>query len=184
MGSGEHESFPAFVLGILLLTLAARVEVATCGGHGFLAPSLAPAEMIAAAIDLHERLRGTRVLAVDDDEVVLSVLSSVLGEAGLSVATCGRPTDFWKRLEEFAPDLVLLDFDMPGVSGPQLCRAMRNEPRWAGTPVIFLTSRTDVESVRTVFDAGADDYLSKPFVGPEVVASIASRLERVRLYRA
>jgi diguanylate cyclase (GGDEF)-like protein len=163
-----------------------RVEVATCGGRGFLAPSLDPSEMIAAAIDLHERLRvrGTRILAVDDDDVVLSVLSSVLEEAGLSVATCGRPTDFWKRLDEFAPDLVLLDFDMPGVSGPQLCRAMRNEPRWAGIPVIFLTSRTDVESVRTVFDAGADDYLSKPFVGPEVVARIASRLERVRLYRA
>lgn len=163
-----------------------RVEVATCGGRGFLAPSLDPSETIAAAIDLHERLRvrGTRILAVDDDEVVLSVLSSVLGEAGLSVATCGRPTDLWKRLDEFAPDLVLLDFDMPGVSGPQLCRAMRNEPRWAGMPVIFLTSRTDVESVRTVFDAGADDYLSKPFVGPEVVARIASRLERVRLYRA
>ncbi|MEJ7823808.1 MAG: response regulator [Solirubrobacteraceae bacterium] len=176
---------PVMVLGGVHSQLD-RVEVATCGGRGFLAPSLDPSEMIAAAIDLHERLRvrGTRILAVDDDEVVLSVLSSVLGEAGLSVATCGRPTDFWKRLDEFAPDLVLLDFDMPGVSGPQLCRAMRNEPRWAGIPVIFLTSRTDVESVRTVFDAGADDYLSKPFVGPEVVARIASRLERVRLYRA
>lgn len=163
-----------------------RVEVARRGGRGFLARSLEPSATIAAAIDLRERVRvrGTRILAVDDDAIVLSVLRSVLGQADLTVATCEDPAQFWERLDEVSPDLVLLDFDMPEISGPELCRTIRNEPRWAGLPIIFLTSRTDAASVRTGFDAGADDYLSKPFVGPEVVARIASRLERVRLYRA
>lgn len=162
-----------------------RVEVARRGGRGFLAQSLEPCEVIAAAIDLRERVRvrGTRILAVDDDATVLAALQSVLGEAGFTVATCQDPAQFWERLDEVSPDLVVLDFDMPGISGPELCRAIRNESRSAGLPIIFLTSRTDAESVRTVFDAGADDYLSKPFVGPEVVARIGNRLERVRLYR-
>jgi diguanylate cyclase (GGDEF)-like protein len=163
-----------------------RVEVARRGGRGFLARTLEPAETIAAAIDLRERVRvrGTRILAVDDDATVLAALQAVLGEADLTLTTCEDPSQFWERLDEVSPDLVLLDFDMPEISGPELCRAMRNDSRWAALPVIFLTARADAESIRMVFDAGADDYLSKPFVGPEVVARIGSRLERVRLYRA
>jgi len=163
-----------------------RVEVARRGGRGFLARSLEPSETIAAALELRERVRvhGTRILAIDDDPVVLSVLQSVLAEADLVVETCEDPGRFWERLDEVAPDLVLLDFCMPEISGADLCRALRNEARWVGLPVIFLTARTDAESVREIFDSGADDYLSKPFVGPEVVARIANRLERVRLYHA
>jgi len=163
-----------------------RIEVARRGGRGFLTSSLEPGDMIGAALNLGERVRvrGTRVLAVDDDAIVLSVLQSVLADADLTVTTCGDPNHFWERLEEDSPDLVLLDFDMPRICGPELCRALRNDSRWAGLPVIFLTSRTDAASIRELFDAGADDYLAKPFAGPEVVARIASRLERVRLYCA
>jgi len=152
-----------------------RVEVAQCGGRGFLARSLEPSETIAAALELRERGRvhGTRILAVDDEPVVLSVLQSVLGDAEFEVQICEHPGAFWERLDEVRPDLVLLDFDMPEISGADLCRALRNEARWAGLPVIFLTARTDAESVREIFDSGADDYLSKPFVGPEVIARIA-----------
>ena len=162
-----------------------RVEVARRGGRGYLTASVDPAGVIAAAMDLRERVRvrGTRILAVDDDPAVLRALRAVLGEAGLSVTACKEPAQLWDRLDEVRPDLVLLDFDLPGVSGPQLCRALRNDARWAGIPIIFLTARTQAEAIHEVFDAGADDYLSKPFVGPEVVARIANRLERVRLYR-
>jgi diguanylate cyclase (GGDEF)-like protein len=161
-----------------------RLEIAGCGGRGLLTRSREPREIVAAALDLHDRVRvrGTRVLAVDDDPTFLAALTAVLELAGLTVVGCGDPRHFWDRLEQVSPDLVVLDFDMPEVSGPQLCRAMRNDARWAGVPVVFLTSRHDPASVQAVFDAGADDYLSKPFVGPEVLARIGNRLERVRLY--
>jgi len=163
-----------------------RVEVARRGGRGFLACSLDPGDTIAAADDLRERVRvrGTRILAVDDDPIVLEMLQLVLQDAGFEVLMCADPARFWERLDESSPDLVLLDVDMPGVTGTQLCRAARNDARWADLPIIFLTSRTDGGSVRAIFDAGADDFLSKPFAGPEVVARITGRLERVRLYRA
>jgi diguanylate cyclase (GGDEF)-like protein len=79
---------------------------------------------------------------------------------------------------------VLLDIDMPRVGGIELCRVMRNDPRWSATPVVFLTARTEPETVHRVFAAGADDYVSKPIVGPELVTRVTNRLERVHLHRA
>jgi diguanylate cyclase (GGDEF)-like protein len=163
-----------------------RVEVARRGGRGFLPNSMSPGQTVDAVLALRERLRthGTRILALDDDPTVLALLRSMLGAAGMEISTCGEPSRFLAQLEEIAPELVILDFDMPGVTGPELCRAIRNDHRWQGLPIVLLTARADPDSVRAIFDAGADDYVSKPFVGPELVARIANRLERVRMYRA
>jgi diguanylate cyclase (GGDEF)-like protein len=79
---------------------------------------------------------------------------------------------------------VLLDVEMPGIGGLELCRVLRADPRWRSVPVLFLTARTDTETVRAVFAAGADDFVAKPFVGPELAARIHNRLERVRLQQA
>ena len=73
---------------------------------------------------------------------------------------------------------------MPGASGLELCRALRAESRWESLPVMVLTGRTDPDTVVEVFGAGADDFAAKPVVGPEVLARITGRLERVRLFRA
>jgi diguanylate cyclase (GGDEF)-like protein len=165
--------------------VADRVEVARRGGRGFLSRELAPKELIDAVLALRERLRtaGTRVLALDDDPLVRRSVAALLGAAGLEVATCGDPASFWEELELHPPDLVMLDYDMPEVEGPEMCRALRNDRRWETMPVLFLTSRTDPDSIRRVFAAGADDYISKPFVGPELLGRIANRLDRVRMMR-
>jgi PleD family two-component response regulator len=73
---------------------------------------------------------------------------------------------------------------MPGINGLELCRTVRNDHRWSGIAVIFATAGTDADTVERVFRAGADDYIAKPIVGPELVARVSNRLERVRLYRA
>jgi diguanylate cyclase (GGDEF)-like protein len=163
-----------------------RVEVARRGGRGFLPNSLSPGQTVDAVIALRAQLRtvGTRILALDDDTTILVLLKAMLGQAGMEVSTCNDPDRFLAQLEETSPELLILDFDMPGVTGPELCRAIRNDHRWQGLPIVLLTGHADPDSVRAVFDAGADDYVSKPFVGPELVARIANRLERVRMYRA
>jgi diguanylate cyclase (GGDEF)-like protein len=162
-----------------------RVEVGRRGGRGFLSHSLSATETVDAVISLRLRLRpvGTRVLAVDDDRVMLAAIKGALDDAGLDSMTCDNPAQFWAVLEEHEPDLVILDFDMPGITGPELCRALRNDQRWASVPVLFLTSRGSPNAVHEMFDAGADDYVRKPFVGPELLARIFNRLERVQLYR-
>ena len=70
---------------------------------------------------------------------------------------------------------------MPGLGGIELCRVAHNDPRWAGLPVIFLTAHNDAETIHQVFAAGADDYVSKPIVGPELLTRIRNRIERTQL---
>jgi len=93
------------------------------------------------------------------------------------------PLRLWDVLEQVVPDLLVLDFDMPNLDGIDLCRAVRADLCFAQLPVVFLTARADAGSVQRIFAAGADDYVSKPIVGPELVARILNRLDRVRLYR-
>jgi diguanylate cyclase (GGDEF)-like protein len=163
-----------------------RVEAARCGSRAFLTKSLLPGEVLDAVEQFlaRDRLASTRVLIVDDDPAVLEAMRVLLAPHDLEVSTLADPLRFWETLEEVAPELLILDVDMPGVNGPELCRTVRNDPRWSGIAVIFATARTDAATVAEVFDAGADDYIAKPIVGPELVSRVANRLERIRLYRA
>jgi len=75
-----------------------------------------------------------------------------------------------------------LDVEMPQLNGIELCQVVRNDPHWSRLPVLFLSAHTDADTLNQVFAAGADDYVSKPIVGPEL-ARIFNRLERSRLLR-
>jgi diguanylate cyclase (GGDEF)-like protein len=163
-----------------------RVEAARRGSRAFLTKSLLPAEILDAVEQFlaRDRLAATRVLVVDDDPAVLDAIGALLRERDLDVSTLADPLRFWETLERVAPELLILDVDMPVINGPELCRTVRNDPRWSALAVIFATAHTDATTVEEVFAAGADDYISKPIVGPELVNRVANRLERIRLYRA
>ena len=162
-----------------------RVEVARLGGLGFLQKPIAPAAAVDAVREVlrQGRAREGTVLAVDDDPAVLSAVGALLRPLGLDIHELDDPLRFWEALETACPDVVVLDVDMPRVNGLELCRVMRNDARWSAVPVVFLTARSDAETVQRVFSAGADDYVAKPIVGPELVGRITNRLERVRLHR-
>jgi diguanylate cyclase (GGDEF)-like protein len=93
------------------------------------------------------------------------------------------PLRFWNTIAEVKPGLILLDLEMPKISGTELCRAIRSDRRWSELPVVFLTGHTDPDSVRRVFAAGADDYVGKPFVPAELIMRIESRLTGVKARR-
>jgi len=166
-------------------TFTDRVEAARHGAVGFLDRTLPPPQLLEAVHRALSRTeaRSETVLAVDDDPSVLEALEVLLGSAGLQVRTLGDPRALFEELEESAPDLLVLDFDLPHADGVEICQALRSTPRWGTLPVVFLTGRTDSEAVHRIFRAGADDYLTKPVVGPELVARVSNRLERVRLLR-
>jgi diguanylate cyclase (GGDEF)-like protein len=167
-------------------TLTDRVEVVRRGGRGFVSKALPAPQAIDQAIQLIERASApeTTVLAVDDDPAVLDAVQRLLGPHGVRVVTLSDPLRFWGELDRVRPDVILLDVDMPGVTGVELCRVLRNDPRWATVPVLVLTARRDPESIERIFDAGADDHLAKPVIGTELVTRVRNRVERLALHRA
>ena len=162
-----------------------RVAVSRRGARGFLARSASASRIVEAASNLVSPPGASRtsVLAVDDDPQVLDVLEAMLRRNGIAVTGLCDPLAFWEALERTAPDALILDEDMPHLTGIELCRVVRADPRWAGLPVLFLTAHRDRDTVRRVFEAGADDFVAKPVIGPELLARLDNRLERTRLHR-
>ncbi|HEU4811629.1 MAG TPA: diguanylate cyclase, partial [Nocardioides sp.] len=162
-----------------------RVEAARAGATAFLPTALSPGRMVEAAVGGLERTKQVagRLLAVDDDPALLAILEELFRDHALELTTLSDPSRFWDVLEETAPDLVLLDLDMPDVGGLELCRLVRADAHWETLPVLVLTASTAADSLHDVFAAGADDFVAKPVVGPELLTRVLNRLERVRLYR-
>lgn len=127
---------------------------------------------------------GATVFLVDEDPAVLVAAAAVLGPAGLRVVGLEDPVRFWTAFQEEQPDLVILDLGLPQGSGEELCRAIRGDVDRAGLPVLFLTAGSDPATVSAVFAAGADDFVAKPFSGPELLARVQNRLERTWMLRA
>jgi diguanylate cyclase (GGDEF)-like protein len=97
------------------------------------------------------------------------------------VFTLVDPRLFWEVFNEILPDVLVLDVEMPYVDGLALCQVVRSDLQWSHIPILFLTAHTDAATKHQVFEVGADDYVSKPIVGPELVTRILNRLERSRL---
>jgi DNA-binding response OmpR family regulator/HPt (histidine-containing phosphotransfer) domain-containing protein len=125
----------------------------------------------------------THVLLVDDDPKVSAILQAMLIPWGLKVTTLSDPERFWLVVNEVQPNLLILDVEMPGVSGLELCRRVRNHPDWSETPIIFLTAHNAPDLVQEVFAIGADDFVTKPVIEPEIILRILNLLERKRLQR-
>lgn len=118
--------------------------------------------------------RGT-VLVVDDDLALAEMLGIVLRGEGFAPVFCA---DGAKALDVFRasqPDVVLLDVMLPGQDGIEVCRAIRTE---SGTPIVMLTAKTDTVDVVLGLEAGADDYVVKPFKPKELIARIRARIRR------
>lgn len=113
---------------------------------------------------------------VDDDQAIAEMVGIVLRGKGYEVATSPDGASALETFPRLRPDLVLLDLMLPGMDGIEVCRRLRRE---SGVPILMLTARTDTADVVEGLEAGADDYLTKPFEAEELVARIKARVRRV-----
>ena len=120
----------------------------------------------------------TKILVVDDSAITLKLLSVTLTQAGYQVITATNGTEALKAAEEAHPDLIILDVMMPDMDGYEVCRRLRRNRSTARLPIMMLTAQDNLEEKVKGFDAGADDYMIKPFQPPELQARIAVLLRR------
>src|SRR5512147_63169 len=119
-----------------------------------------------------------RILIVEDEEPLTMLLRYNLEAEGYEVETSARGDEADTRLKETTPDLVVLDWMLPGLSGIELCRRLRARPETRQLPIIMLTARgEEAERVRGLA-TGADDYVVKPFSVPELMARVRAMLRR------
>ncbi|GAA1396820.1 MtrAB system response regulator MtrA [Luteococcus peritonei] len=117
----------------------------------------------------------SRILVVDDDAALAEMLQMVLRQEGFEASWCGSGDKAVEAFRAERPDLVLLDLMLPGRDGIEICRDIRQE---SGVPIVMLTAKSDTMDVVQGLEAGADDYVSKPFKAKELIARIRTRLRR------
>ncbi|GAB3187675.1 MtrAB system response regulator MtrA [Nesterenkonia suensis] len=114
-----------------------------------------------------------RILVVDDDEALAEMIGIVLRNDGFEPTFCATGERALDEFRSTKPDVVLLDLMLPGKDGIEVCREIRDE---ADTPIIMLTAKSDTADVVRGLEAGADDYVPKPFKPAELVARVRARL--------
>src|SRR6201987_2523459 len=119
-----------------------------------------------------------RILVVEDEEALTTLLRYNLDAEGYDVETVGRGDDADTRLKERVPDLIVLDWMLPGLSGIELCRQLRARPQTRQMPIIMLTARGEESERVRGLATGADDYVVKPFSLPELMARVSALLRR------
>ena len=118
----------------------------------------------------------SHVLVVEDDEAIRFILERLLARDGYRTSSVGDGEEALAAIEGLMPDLVLLDVGLPSLDGFEITRRLRADARTVALPIVLLTARTGIESVVEGLDAGADDFVSKPFHAAELLARLRSAL--------
>jgi DNA-binding response OmpR family regulator len=119
-----------------------------------------------------------RLMLVDDDQTIIDVLAYNLKRQGYTIYSFQRGADALAQFDQISPGLVILDWVLPDITGPEICKIIRS--RRSEVPILMLTGKAGPLDVAKGLDSGADDYLSKPFSVIEIVARIQALLRRAR----
>ena len=123
-------------------------------------------------------MKKPRVLIVEDESSIAELIAVNLRHNGFEPIWSEDGAAAQREIDAFLPDLILLDWMLPGQSGLQLARQRRKDPRTKAIPILMLTARGDEPDKVAGLDAGADDYLTKPFSTQEMLARIRAVLRR------
>ncbi len=122
----------------------------------------------------------TRILVVEDEEALTTLLDYNLRQENFDVAIASDGEEALVKIDEAAPDIVILDWMLPKISGIEVCRRLRSKPETKNIPVIMLTARSEEADRIRGLETGADDYLTKPFSTNELIARVRAVLRRIR----
>ncbi|HSO83055.1 EAL domain-containing protein [Thiocapsa sp.] len=159
-----------------------RLAAMRAGAKAYLQMPMEIEELTDRLLDLAGKQAASpdRVLVVDDQPVAALFAARVLESAGMLTERVGDALAVLDALDAFTPDLVLMDLHMPGASGIELTRIIREQDRFADLPIVFLSAELDAEQQMAALRVGGDDFLAKPVAPDHLVACVRQRLARAR----
>ena len=119
-----------------------------------------------------------KVFLVEDDQSIVSLVQYNLQKEGFNVQTSGNGEEAIKDLKNYEPDLILLDWMLPDLSGLDICKSLKKDKKHKNIPIIMLTAKGQEEDKVSALNSGADDYITKPFGHAELIARINALLRR------
>lgn len=120
----------------------------------------------------------TRILLIDDEARVSRALEYALADRDVEVRSAADATDLDALAQPDVPDVILLDIALQNQDGLDVCRRLRADPRFRNVPLLLLSGQTDAATKRAGFDAGADDFVAKPFIPDELLARMDAQVRR------
>ncbi|SDB30111.1 response regulator receiver modulated diguanylate cyclase [Desulfonatronum thiosulfatophilum] len=163
-------------------TFEIRMQAARIGAEGFFLKPVDIPRLIDRVEQIVRRRQALpyRLLIVDDDEELARHYSLILRGAGMESRTLSDPVSIFEVLDEFQPDLILMDLNMPGYTGVDLARVIRMHDDWLSLPIIYLSAETDIDQQLSAMSNGGDDFLTKPISDRHLVVAVSVRAARMR----
>ena len=163
-----------------------RLKCVRAGGIAFFGK---PIDMVGLvdkldSLDLEQTIDPYRVLIVEDQPTIANYYQMVLKMAGMNTMVATDSTQVLTLMEEFYPDLVLMDLYMPEINGAELAKVIRQIDDYVSIPIVFLSSEEEFSKQMEALSLGGDDFLTKPIKAGHLVAIVKSRLERLRILRS
>lgn len=169
-------SIPVIVIADLDL-FKARLQVARNGGRFYLPQPVSPSQTITICQKaLQDSSLGKKIMIVDDDIELLQALPILLQPWGFKFTTLDNPQQFWDVLQVVAPDLLVLDIEMPYLSGIELCKVLRTHNYWCKLPILFLSVHSDSTTFNQALASGANDFVNKPIPPRQLAHRIINHL--------
>lgn len=180
-----YTEFPPVIFISVMADVETQIAALRAGGVDYLTKPLTAERLLDKVGEyLEEPLLPTRVLLVDDDEVVLEFVARVLERAGMDVKALTDPLAIFETLADFRPDLMILDIHMPRCTGHELAAIVRQRDEYALLPIVFLTADTQLDVEIAAKTSGGDDFVSKNATQSYLLHVVRSRLRRMRRIRS
>nr|CRH05739.1 Putative response regulator receiver modulated diguanylate cyclase [Candidatus Magnetococcus massalia] len=165
--------------------LVARLKAVAAGGRAYYTKPVIITELIDTLDELvgGDEEEPYRILIVDDSRSLALQYALFLQKAGMATEVVTDPMALMAPLEEFRPDLILMDLYMPGCSGFDLAKVIRQRAQFVSVPIVFLSGESDLDKQLAALSLGGDDFLTKPIKANHLVLSVTSRAKRSRILR-
>ncbi|WP_152547664.1 PAS domain S-box protein [Nitrincola lacisaponensis] len=179
-------SFPPVVFLSVRQDLDARLAAYRSGAAHYLNKPVSSERLLRLLDEITQRVppEPYRVLMVDDEPLILEAQASMLRAAGMQVSTLQDPRKTLEQMQTLDPEVLVLDFHMPEISGPELAALLREDERYHQLPIVFLSAELDPDWQSQALSLGGDDFLQKPVVPDYLINRVSSRAHRARELRA